>query len=291
MDDARKLLDSLMGSTRNSDMKEVQKKKGQMFKEDNVCKYYLAGWCPAFEGLFHNTKRDMDECTKLHSDAMRSELESHPDSARYKDEYEKQLLRHLEGIVRVADEWIAKERRTLQPEVPNVVAKIEIEKMKEQAKSSVQEAEGMAERGDIEGSKEKIAMADECRKKALDWEGRALAPRTDTAVCEVCGVRTISNDKMTGFDQTCHLAGKTHLGYVKVRAFLEELRQKRRAREGSGSGRQRSRSRSGERGSERGRRGERGGGDRGGRDRDGDRRGHGDDRRSRDRDRDRERRR
>jgi len=57
MDDARKLLDSLMGQTRNVDLKEAKKKKGQNFKEENVCKFYLVGFCPQNEQLFKNTKR------------------------------------------------------------------------------------------------------------------------------------------------------------------------------------------------------------------------------------------
>ena len=51
MDDARKLLDELMGINRNGDVDE-----SNLLQVDNpeVCRQYLCGFCPA--ELFSNTK-------------------------------------------------------------------------------------------------------------------------------------------------------------------------------------------------------------------------------------------
>jgi len=65
MDDAKKLLDSLMGQTRNLDLAEAKKKKGQNFKAKDSCKFFLLGFCPMNEELFRNTKRHLGECKRL----------------------------------------------------------------------------------------------------------------------------------------------------------------------------------------------------------------------------------
>lgn len=112
MEDARALLDSLMGQTR--DVKKDKRQKGSAgngFKHESVCKLWLVGFCPENEELFHNTKRDLGPCHKTHFDVHKREFNEHPDHAKYKAAYEARLLRHLTSILRRCDEWILREKR------------------------------------------------------------------------------------------------------------------------------------------------------------------------------------
>merc|ERR1719210_550106 len=103
MDEARKLLDSLMGTRRNASLRDAQKTKGENFKDDDICKFYLLGFCPQHEQLFISTKRDLGDCNKVHSDALRGEFEAHPEHARYRRRYELEFRDYLERCVRDAD--------------------------------------------------------------------------------------------------------------------------------------------------------------------------------------------
>eukprot|EP00416_Gambierdiscus_australes_P036953 CAMPEP_0171115172 /NCGR_PEP_ID=MMETSP0766_2-20121228/87135_1 /TAXON_ID=439317 /ORGANISM="Gambierdiscus australes, Strain CAWD 149" /LENGTH=425 /DNA_ID=CAMNT_0011577509 /DNA_START=94 /DNA_END=1368 /DNA_ORIENTATION=+ len=238
MDEARKLLDSLMGSHRNVDRKEAKAKKGQNFKEDNICKLYLLGFCPQHEDLFHSTKRDIGKCHKVHSEAMKLEFEAHPDREYYQHEYERQLRCYLEDLVRGADEWVARERRNIQvanqqieESGPNEIAKAEIRKLNEQAASLFAEAENLAEAGNFDESKVKLELAEEVKKRASDWEEKARTVRTED-VCEVCGSRMESGDPSKA--KFRHEDGKIHAGYVKIRQWLVDVRQRLREREERG---------------------------------------------------------
>eukprot|EP00927_Polykrikos_kofoidii_P007158 TRINITY_DN1290_c0_g1_i2.p1 TRINITY_DN1290_c0_g1~~TRINITY_DN1290_c0_g1_i2.p1 ORF type:complete len:301 (-),score=60.21 TRINITY_DN1290_c0_g1_i2:71-973(-) len=230
MDEARKLLDSLMGSHRNVDRKLAKAKQGQNFLEDNICKLYLLGFCPQHEDLFHSTKRDIGSCPKVHSDAMKAEFEAHPESARYRVKYERDLRHYLEELVRLADDWVARERRNIQTSNqlieeagPNEVARVEIKSLSDQASLLLAEAESFAESGNLVESKNKVNLAEELKQKAAGWEDKARAARTED-VCEVCGSRMESGD--AGFARYRHREGKVHIGYVKIREWLAELREK-----------------------------------------------------------------
>merc|ERR1712187_1049742 len=102
--------DSLMGPSRDKDVEE--NKKGDGWKEKNVCKRYLVGFCPnnSQDNWFHNTRRDTGMCYKVHSDRLRSDFEAHPDKGKYQQDYEKDFLSYLESLVHEADAWIAREK-------------------------------------------------------------------------------------------------------------------------------------------------------------------------------------
>mmetsp|Transcript_81763 Transcript_81763/g.243841 ORF Transcript_81763/g.243841 Transcript_81763/m.243841 type:complete len:357 (+) Transcript_81763:142-1212(+) len=235
MDEARKLLDSLMGSHRNVDRKEAKARKGQNFKEENICKFYLLGFCPQHEDLFHSTKRDIGKCHKVHSEAMKLEFEAHPDRERYQQEYERHLRCYLEELVRGADDWVARERRNIQlanqqieDSGPNEIARAEIRKLNEQAAALFAEAENLAEAGSFDESKVKLELAEEVKRRASDWEEKARTVRTED-VCEVCGSRMESGDPSKA--KFRHEDGKIHGGYVKIRRWLVDVRQRLRERE------------------------------------------------------------
>ena len=66
--EAAALLDELMGGSRNSMPGENSQQ--QSWKDDNVCKYFLCGFCPS--QLFVNTKADVGESGKPTTDRQNS---------------------------------------------------------------------------------------------------------------------------------------------------------------------------------------------------------------------------
>jgi len=225
--DAKKLLDSLMGQTRNLDLKEAKKKKGNNFKESNCCKFYLLGFCPQHEELFRNTKRHLGECGKIHSIALKEEFEAHAERESYEIKYVRDLVKYMEGIVRTADDAVSRQGRNivaankeLEERGPNDVAKREIMKIRENCNLLLNEAEELAEKGDVEGSKMKQAIFEQTKQKADDYEEKSKQPIKEE-VCDVCGLRPEDGDGMRKFS---HTEGKIHQGFVKVREWLAKMR-------------------------------------------------------------------
>mmetsp|Transcript_553 Transcript_553/g.1326 ORF Transcript_553/g.1326 Transcript_553/m.1326 type:complete len:317 (-) Transcript_553:11-961(-) len=245
MEDARKLLDSLMGTSRDAALEEAKKTKGKNFTADNVCKHYLLGFCPQYElgNSKLTTKRNLGECHKVHSDAMKSEYEAHPDKEKYRTEYEKQFLPFLESQVREADAWVARERANVQKTAAaGAIEKTTINTMPDAVKEQVAEltkdmnkmmasAEDLAEKGDIEGSRFKVELADEIKEKIKDIEDRHpsyTVTLKEEWVCDVCGTRTEAVNEHNTARFKAHFTGKVHLGYEKMREWVKKIRARQR---------------------------------------------------------------
>jgi len=280
MDDARKLLDSLMGQSRDVDLNEAKKNKGKNFTQDKVCKYYLLGFCPQWElkNSKLTTKRNLGECCKVHSDAMKQEFEEHPEKEKYQAEYERAFLPFLEVQVREADAWVSRERANAQKAEVTAREKTTVQTIPANVKEQIVQleadmnkmmasAEELAESGDIEGSKFKVVLAEEIKNKVKEIEAKHpsyTVTLKEEWVCEVCGTRTeaVTENNETRF--AAHFQGKVHVGYAKIREWVKELRKKQRDgderrgiyrdRSRDRGARRRSRSRGGDRDRDRGRR-------------------------------------
>lgn len=278
MDEARKLLDSLMGQARDVDLNEAKKNKGKNFTQDKVCKHFLLGFCPQWElaNSKLTTKRNLGECCKVHSEAMKREFEEHPEKEKYQAEYERAFLPFLEGQVREADAWVARERANAQKAEATAREKTTVQTMPANVKEQIVQleadmnkmmasAEELAESGDIEGSKFKVVLAEEIKNKVKEIEAKHpsyTVTLKEEWVCEVCGTRTeaVTENNETRF--AAHFQGKVHVGYAKIREWVKELRKKQRDaderrgiyRDRSRDRRRRSRSRGGDRDRDRGRR-------------------------------------
>lgn len=231
MEDARALLDSLMGPSRDKSAKEQQ--RGDGWKDKNVCKRYLIGFCPnnVQDNWFKNTKRDVGTCTKIHSDRLKDDFEKHPEKERYEIEYERDFLFYLEGLIREADAWIAREKRNCKPAgidlpLPQRV-KDQIDGMKTQSDSLMKMAEELAEKSDIPASKEAVQAADRLREEIETVKNQNKVVTTGEEVCEVCGVRCQPGEIA---DYQAHLDGKLHEAYALIRQKTKELREKERNR-------------------------------------------------------------
>lgn len=280
MDEVRKLLDSLMGQSRDADLMEAKKNKGKNFTQDNVCKFYLLGFCPQWElaNSKLTTKRNLGQCCKVHSEAMKQEFEEHPEKEKYQAEYERSFLPFLEGQVREADAWVTRERANAQKAEATAREKTTVQTMPANVKEQITQleadmnkmmasAEELAENGDIEGSKFKVVLAEEIKNKVKEIETKHpsyTVTLKEEWVCEVCGTRTeaVTENNETRF--AAHFQGKVHVGYAKIRDWVKELRKKQRDgderrgvyrdRSRDRGVRRRSRSRGGDRDRDRGRR-------------------------------------
>eukprot|EP00927_Polykrikos_kofoidii_P063516 TRINITY_DN58347_c0_g1_i1.p1 TRINITY_DN58347_c0_g1~~TRINITY_DN58347_c0_g1_i1.p1 ORF type:complete len:338 (+),score=62.87 TRINITY_DN58347_c0_g1_i1:181-1194(+) len=243
MDEARKLLDSLMGQTRDASLEEAKKNKGQNFKQESVCKHFLLGFCPLDELAASKMlgKRNINECRRTHSDAMKVEFEGSKDFEKCKMEYERALLPVLEGLVREADAWVARERANVQrtelttPEKTTVnnmppTVKEQHEQLTEDMNKLMAAAEDIAEKGDVDGSKFKVMLAGEIKSKIKEIEDKYIVTYNIThrgeEVCEICGTRTEAATAANHARYAAHFSGKVHLAYVKIREWIKTLRSK-----------------------------------------------------------------
>lgn len=223
MQDARALLDSLMGPSRDQAPSEH---KGEDFLSDKVCKKYLVGFCPS--AWFKATKREMEPCELIHSDVLREEFDKHPKADRYRREYEAQLLTFLEAAVREADMWLQRERQDCRQggrelRVP-LEEKAEMEGMKAKAATLTKRSGKLAEAGELAASQEALAEAQKLQRAHEDLVQRYTVEVPPDKVCATCGVRYTTAEDNRGND---HFAGKMHEGYTKIREKIEELKKKR----------------------------------------------------------------
>lgn len=227
--DAKALLDSLMGPSRDKPLAE--QKKGDGFKEKNVCKYYMVGFCPTNinDNWFHNTKRDLGKCTKVHSDRLKEDYENHPDRSKYQQLYETEFLKYLEGLVDDAEGWIKRETlhstqagRDKVTKLPDAQKAIVV-RMQDEADTAMKKAEEMAEKGQVTASK---AMSTQSAKLIEEInsirEQHSFFPKGDL-VCDVCGIRC-NLDEDNAYE--AHMNSNLHTAYKKIRQAATDLKEK-----------------------------------------------------------------
>jgi len=240
MDETRKLLDSLMGNTRNMDMEEAKKNKGINFMKDSICKGHLLGFCPLSELSDSKMagKRHIKPCTKSHSEAAKEEFEAHEERAKYQAEYEKKLLPVMEGLAREADSWVTREASNVKEVagktesiVKNTMApsqKEQYDALKEDLGKMMASAEDEADKGNVEGSKFKVMLAEEIKVKVKELEEAHLVTYEVTHrgedVCPICGTRYEALTKTNHARHMAHFEGKVHLAYKKIREWIAKLK-------------------------------------------------------------------
>ncbi|OWK14935.1 LUC7L3, partial [Cervus elaphus hippelaphus] len=167
-----------------------------------VCKYYLCGFCPA--ELFTNTRSDLGKYEK---------------SSRFmKVGYERDFLRYLQSLLAEVERRIRRGHARLA--LSQNQQSSGIEELGSEGK--VEEAQGMMKL--VEQLKEERELL---RSTTSTIESFA-AQEKQMEVCEVCGAFLIVGDAQSRVDD--HLMGKQHMGYAKIKATVEELKEKLRKR-------------------------------------------------------------
>mmetsp|Transcript_2680 Transcript_2680/g.5664 ORF Transcript_2680/g.5664 Transcript_2680/m.5664 type:complete len:318 (+) Transcript_2680:42-995(+) len=228
-DDARALLDSLMGPKRDDKQRDDGIADG--FLEKNVCKRYLVGLCP--NAWFKSTKREMSQCGCVHSDLLVEELKAHPESARYTAEYEQDLLKYLEDIVQDSERWIAREKGNLKPPGKELQLSVghqkQLAEKKEAYAAIVAECTRVEAEEDIEQSRLLMRKAQEVKEDIEELEAKFTVETGGESVCEMCGVRyPLGDTPNEKGNRESHFSGKMHEAYTIIREKVQELRKKQK---------------------------------------------------------------
>lgn len=232
MEDARALLDSLMGPARDKKRKEGEAAEG--FLEKNVCRRFLAGCCP--NELFKSTKREMEVCPKIHSESLAAELKAHPKGDKHTANFEEECMEYLESIRRDAERWVKREQGNLRGErkefQPTAGQQRSLSDLSQRYKDAMAQCGKHEEDGEIEKAKISMEAANSLKRDLDDLKEKCHVDMGAEIVCELCGVRYPTGDgERERGHRDAHLAGKLHEAYGIIRDHAAELRKKKNERE------------------------------------------------------------
>lgn len=228
MDEQRELLAKLMGT---ADPHAKDPGKNLKFSDDQICKSYIVGCCPAH--LFHGTKLDSGGCGKVHSDLCKQRYHDQP---RRDFGYEEMALEILEGSVGNCDRKIVKSNtpslqkytggKKLETEASRNSGKInklneeikEYEKQIEEAQKENNTTTIDYCRAKIEGCKINISTL----KEGTSWCSERDR-QINMVMCEVCGA--ILREEEVGSDSAMHYGGRVHMAFQTMRDFIPKLKQ------------------------------------------------------------------
>lgn len=225
MDDARALLNSLMGNDRNA---KADQRKIRKFSDAEFCKNHLIGLCP--HDLFKNTKIDLGACEKEHNDIVKDEFEKDAEAAKFKRKWRgplrTQLRRLLEGVDRRTGSnqlRIAREKEG-GPAGASEEVKQQLSALKETVSEKLKAAEGAADDGKFEESRNIIKDTEATKRQIEDLEQKRYEKYKKEEICEICGLIIDAEEQeamKTG--RGWHINGKQHIGYNLIREKLKEL--------------------------------------------------------------------
>ncbi|XP_020670719.1 luc7-like protein 3 isoform X2 [Pogona vitticeps] len=234
---AAQLLDELMGRDRN--LAPDEKRSNVRWDHESVCKYYLCGFCPA--ELFTNTRSDLGPCEKIHDENLRKQYEK---SSRFmKVGYEREFLRYLQTLLAEVERRIrrgharlalSQNQQSSGAAGPTGKNEEKIQVLTDKIDVLLQQIEELGSEGKVEEAQGMMKLVEQLKE-----ERELLRSTTSTIesfaaqekqmeVCEVCGAFLIVGDAQSRVDD--HLMGKQHMGYAKIKATVEELKEKLRKR-------------------------------------------------------------
>lgn len=235
MNDAKALLDSLMGPSRNM---SSQDKTGEDFKNRDVCKPYLVGYCTG--DWFQNTRarqslgwRDGQHmpCTKIHSEQLKEEFNRHPKMKKYRMEYRREFLKQLERLAHDADARVQREQVKCRPagkeiRIPELL-RAKYEEQEKLHKDLMKLAEENGESGKVAESEATLRKADEVKQWLDEMKKMHTIDFPGEEVCEVCGARfhkegaQIEGQRAVVFE---HYDGKIHKGFAQIRTDIADVK-------------------------------------------------------------------
>ncbi|CAG8702179.1 7506_t:CDS:2 [Funneliformis mosseae] len=185
-------------------------------------------------------KMDLGACPKIHSERLKSEYEEA--KKRKECDYEAEFERNLATFVAECDRKIASAQKRLD-KTPEDSAKVtqlmkEIENLATEISELTKEVEVLGEEGKVTESMKLLQDVED--KKALkiekekehknSAEGNGPSQQQKLRVCEVCSAYLSIFDSDRRLAD--HFGGKMHLGYLKIRELLKELKEKNKDRGG-----------------------------------------------------------
>ncbi|CAH8664304.1 unnamed protein product [Dicrocoelium dendriticum] len=221
------LLDELMGKNRNACNGENT--SGPHWSDDDVCKYFLCGFCP--HELFVNTKTDLGPCSKTHDERMK---EAYKQSKRcgkmgYEEEfvlYLKHLLDDVDKRIRRGHERLAVNKAVHPDPVAASEKKEKIAALTKRINDLIRQAEELGTEGKVDQAQGVLKLCEQLKFERSQLEGDIRPGMTkELEVCEICGAFRIKDDAPQRVEE--HLSGKMHLGYSKIRDYLRQYSERR----------------------------------------------------------------
>ncbi|CAK9065152.1 unnamed protein product [Durusdinium trenchii] len=241
MDQARAMLDALMGPQRDV-AKKSKKDPAEDWRDDSVCKSFLAGFCPFDQDVLGGT-RNIKACPKIHSTVIRECFDKHLEGAQDSNlrySFEAQALKDCEDVLLRAEEHSAKEVERLRSELrstkpklpPEILAKLE--ELRAEAADIERRAALLMKDAKQGGgyknlsltwsraAKEKLEEAEELERA----EQKRIADSIEPKSCDICGTVFLDDAKFQA-----HFHFDVHEGYKQVRDRHAQLeaRQKQRS--------------------------------------------------------------
>lgn len=225
-DQMRAMLDQLMGTARNGDDTRFRVK----FSDPRVCKSFLLSCCP--HEILSATRMDLGECYKIHDLALRADYEQASLAKDYF--YDIDAMEHLQSFISDCDRRTdaAKKRlaETQEELSAEVAAKMnKVHDLAEQIGKKLAKAEALGADGLVEESMKLMEEVEDLRKTkaAAEHEYRNSMPASSyqqqkLRVCEVCSAYLGIHDNDRRLAD--HFGGKLHLGFIKIREKLEDLK-------------------------------------------------------------------
>lgn len=204
--------------------------------DPKVCRSFLVGTCP--HDLFTNTKQDLGQCPKVHSEPLKSEYESNPDKAKYGFEYD--YMRDLQKYIDECNRRIDAAQRRLE-KTPDEIRQTnallkQISDLSKSIETGLLEIQILGESSEVSRAYEEFFRIKQAMQNKGDKE-RELKALSDTSgpsghqklqVCDVCGayLSRLDNDRRLAD----HFYGKMHLGYAQMRKTYEGLQKELKGR-------------------------------------------------------------
>ncbi|XP_043194357.1 putative RNA-binding protein Luc7-like 1 isoform X1 [Amphibalanus amphitrite] len=221
----RAMLDQLMGTSRDG-----ESKLSVRFTDPKVCKSFLLGCCP--NEILASTRMDLGTCSRIHDVALRADYES---AIKEKDYfYDIDAMEHLQSFIQDCDRKTELAKRRLAETQDELSAEVaakanKVHELAEQIGKKLARAEELGADGLVEESMKLMEEVEDIRKqKALaEQEYRNSMPASSyqqqkLRVCEVCSAYLGIHDNDRRLAD--HFGGKLHLGFIKIRENLAELR-------------------------------------------------------------------
>ena len=234
------MLNELMGPGRNQD-----KNLDLNFRDPNVCKFFLAGFCPHDE--FVNTKADLGACKFIHDENLR--IAYRKSDQFEKLGYERQFFRFLQRVDDDMKRKIERNKERLaltqgaqhmdESTKKNLMGKMD--RLESEMAEYVELAEKAGLKGDLDRSQKYVKRAEEVNQE-LDSVRKLLDPQPPPPeyntgykdpnapkpmrICDVCGSFLIIGDSQQRIID--HMEGRQHLGFSRIASAIQEMKEKYR---------------------------------------------------------------
>ncbi|CAG8516997.1 2180_t:CDS:10 [Diversispora eburnea] len=186
-------------------------------------------------------KMDLGACPKIHSERLKSEYEE--GKKRKENDFDSEFERNLANFVADCDRKIACAQKRLD-KTPEDSAKVtqltrDIENLATEISELTKEVEVLGEEGKVTESMKllqdveakKTAKIEKEKELKNQSEGGGPSQQQKLRVCEVCSAYLSIFDSDRRLAD--HFGGKMHLGYLKIRDLLKELKEKNKDHRGN----------------------------------------------------------